>query len=123
MQCTSCGMNIQIGEAKCSSCGTPVQTNTSEFSPYLPGDDAIPYIPHESVMTTSPNEASRTTLSTLHASQQSLDVSSLPDYSPRPSNAIVPQTQPAQRPHHQIYTALLLISLALLIIMGGGTTY
>lgn len=128
MQCTLCGMNIQIGESKCSSCGTPVQTNTSEFSPYLPGDDAIPYIPHESVMTTSPNEASRTTLSTPHASQQSHDASSLPDYSPQPSNAIVPQTQPAQqeppqRPHHPVYTALLLTTLALLIIMGGGTTY
>jgi hypothetical protein len=110
MQCTSCGMNIQIGEAKCSSCGTPVQTNTSEFSPYLPGDDAIPYIPHEPVMTTSPNEASRTTLSTPHASRQSHDASSLPDYSP-------------QRPHHPVYTVLLLTTLVLLIIMGGGTTY
>jgi len=121
-------MNVQIGEAKCPSCGTPVQTNTSEFSPYLLGDDAIPYIPHESVITTSPNEASRTTSSTPHASQQSHDMSSLPDYSPQPSNAIALQTQPAQqespqRPHYPVYTALLLIALVVLIIMGGGTTY
>jgi hypothetical protein len=119
MQCTSCGMNIQIGEAKCSSCGTPVQPDTSDFSPYLPADDAIPYIPYSS-STTLPAAA--------YTSQQSHTAQSLPDHSLQISSETAPQPQSAQqgppeRPHHPVYTVLLLITLVLLVIMGSGTTY
>src|SRR6266550_579952 len=107
MQCTSCGTNIQIGEAKCSSCGTPVQPDTSDFSPYLPADDAIPYIPYSS-STTLPSAA--------YTLQQSHTAQSLPDHSLQISSETAPQPQSAQqeppeRPHHPVYTTLLLITL------------
>jgi hypothetical protein len=119
MQCTSCGMNIQIGEAKCSSCGTPVQPDTSDFSPYLPGEDVIPYIPNSSSTALPP---------ATYTSQQSHTVQSLPDHSLQISSETAPHPQSAQQgppeqPHHPVYTALLLVTLVLLIIMGGGTTY
>src|SRR5258708_40240053 len=119
MQCTSCGMNIQIGEAKFSSCGTPVQPDTSDFSPYLPGEDVIPYMPYSSSTTLPP---------AAYTSQQSHTAHSLPDHSLQISSetALHPQSaqqEPPEQPHHPVYTALLLVTLVLLIIMGGGTTY
>src|SRR5258708_1100030 len=119
MQCTLCGMTIQTGESNCPSCGSPVNSTPPEFSPYHLSDDAIPYIPDSS---------SSTTASTPHTLQQSHTSHSLLDHSPQSSPDTSPQTQPAQqeppqRPHHPVYTALLLTTLALLIIMGGGTTY
>lgn len=119
MQCTLCGMTIQTGASNCPSCGSPVNSTPSEFSPYHLSDDAIPYIPDGNSSTIS---------STPHTSQQSYTAQSLLDHSPQPSPGTAPQTQPAQqgplqRPHHPVYTALLSITLVLLIIMGGGTTY
>jgi hypothetical protein len=119
MQCTSCGMNIQIGEAKCSSCGTPVQPDTSDFSPYLPGEDVIPYMPYSSSTTLPP---------AAYTSEQSHTAQSLPDHSLQISSETAPhpqsaQQEPPEQPHHPVYTALLLVTLVLLIIMGGGTTY
>ncbi len=119
MQCTLCGMTIQTGESNCPSCGSPVNSTPSEFSPYHLSDDAIPYIPDSS---------SSTTASTPHTLQQSHTTHSLLDHSPQSSPDTSLQTQPTQqespqRPHYPVYTALLLIALVVLIIMGGGTTY
>jgi len=119
MQCTLCGMTIQTGVSNCPSCGSSVKSNTSEFSPYHLSDDAIPYIPDSSSSTTS---------STPHTSQQSYTAQPLLDHSLQPSSGTAAQTQPTQqeslqRPHHPLFTALLSITLVLLIIMGGGTTY
>lgn len=119
MQCTLCGMTIQTGESNCPSCGSPVNSTPSEFSPYHLSDDAIPYIPDSS---------SSTTASRPHTSQQSHTSHSLLAHSPQLSPDTSLQTQPTQqespqRPHYPVYTALLLIALVLLIIMGGGTTY
>lgn len=117
MQCTSCGMIVQPGEAKCNSCGTPVPSNTSDFSSYLE-DDAIPYIPYEnSSLATSLSYISQqkqTEQPILHHSPQSLPGANLQSK---------PARQEAPRQQRPMYMAALLIELVLLIIIGSGTIY
>lgn len=107
MRCTSCGLTIIPGEAKCASCGTPAPSHTSEFSSYLSNDDPIPYIPYSA--------STATTQAPLTSEQQST-AQTLLDSSPKEPTTLVTQHQ-----LHPAFTGLLLLAIALLIVMGAGT--
>lgn len=117
MRCSSCGMSIYPGEAKCASCGTPAPSLASEFSSYLSSDDPIPYIPYSA--------PTATTQAPLTAEQKST-AQTLLDSSPKDTSTLVTQQQqaqkrPSQRQLHPAFTGLLLLAITLLIVMGAGT--
>ena len=107
MRCSSCGMAIYPGEAKCASCGTPAPSLASEFSSYLSSDDPIPYIPYSA--------PTATTQAPLTAEQKSTPQTLL-DSSPKETSTLVTQHQ-----LHPAFIGLLLLAITLLIVMGVGT--
>src|SRR5260370_6440668 len=123
MQCTSCGLTIHPGEAKCASCGTPAPSHTSEFSSYLSSNDPIPYIPYS-----TPNSTPTTTNKVPLTSEQNRSAQKLLDSGPKETSTIIPQQRPTQKglSQHQIhpaFTGLLLLAITLLMVMGLGTAF
>jgi 3-keto-disaccharide hydrolase len=107
MRCSSCGMTIYPGEAKCASCGTPAPSLASEFSSYLSSDDPIPYIPYS-----APTETTQAPLT----SEQKSTAQTLLDSSTKDTSTLVTQQQqaqkrPSQRQLHPAFTGLLLLAI------------
>jgi hypothetical protein len=107
MRCSSCGLTIYPGEAKCASCGTLAPSHASEFSSYLSSDDPIPYTPYSAPTATTqapPSSGQKSTMQTLL------------DSSPKETSTLV-----TKRQLHPAVTGLLLLAITLLIVMGAGT--
>ena len=119
MQCPTCGTEIQPGVTRCPSCGTPTTPTplqTSGTLEYDPAVETIPYVEYSPLTKTSVASP---------ASPASSTTPSSPSFSPEPGPDAIPQQQSvqqkrAERPPILRSTAVLLIILAGLIVVGGS---
>src|ERR1700730_15353421 len=121
MQCLSCGTEIQPGATKCPSCGTPtplMPPQASENISYDSGVESIPYVDYNP-LTSAPSASPASSPGTPTTASSSSSLSS------KPGPSVVPQQQNvkekrAGRPGILRSTAVLLIILAGLSVVGGG---
>lgn len=120
MQCLSCGAEIQAGVARCPSCGTSLpltSPQTSETIPYDSDIETIPYVDHNPLTTTlSAPSVSSTGATATTSSSSSLSLEPEPGGVPQQ----ILKEKRARRPGILRSTAVLLIVLAGLIVVGGG---